>query len=225
MESFIQSLEEEFRRNANSTKAIGQAAYMKNHFDFYGIDSPTRKLIQRPFFVKDHLPSKEDHKKIIKELWKKPQREYHYFAQELAFKYIQELEKSDILLFEYMVVHNSWWDTIDFIAPKLMGAYFKKFPQEREKWVNKWLKSENIWLQRSALLFQLKYKQELDKNLLSRTINTLINSKEFFIQKAIGWVLREYGKTNPHWVWEFANSTPLAPLSYREAVRIIIKQR
>ena len=223
MQDFILSLEEEYKRHADPKNAFGQAAYMKNHFEFYGINSPIRKSIHRPFFIKTYLPPKEDLEKIIKRLWNKPQREYHYFAQELAFKYIKQLEKKDILLFEYMVLHNSWWDTIDYIAPKLMGEYFKKFPEERDKWVNKWLSSNHIWLQRSAILFQLKYKENLDTALLSKVIHSLLHSKEFFIQKAIGWVLREYGKTNPKWVVDFANCTDLAPLSYREAVRIINK--
>jgi 3-methyladenine DNA glycosylase AlkD len=90
-----------------------------------------------------------------------------------------------------------------------MGTYFKKLPEEREKYSKKWIGSNNIWLQRSALLFQLKYKQEIDTYLLARTINSLLGSKEFFINKAIGWVLREYSRANPIWVRTFVNKTKL----------------
>jgi len=124
-------------------------------------------------------------------------------------------------LFEYMVTHKSWWDTIDFIAVKLMGAYFKMYPEEIEVYIEKWLKSNNIWLQRCALLFQLKYKEGLDTNLLKYVINSLLGSKEFFINKAIGWVLREYSRTNPKWVREFVDKTELNPLSRREALRLM----
>lgn len=120
-----------------------------------------------------------------------------------------------------MITHQSWWDTVDFIATKLLGAYFKTYPEEKEKYVNKWLKSNNIWLQRSALLFQLKYKTDLDTVLLSCTITSLLGSKEFFINKAIGWVLREYSKSNPEWVIDFVNENHLTALSKREALRLV----
>lgn len=83
------------------------------------------------------------------------------------------------------------------------------------------MKSGNIWLQRCALLFQLKYKKETDTTLLSDTINILLGSKEFFINKAIGWILREYSRTNPEWVIAFTEKTALNSLSKREALRLV----
>ena len=131
------------------------------------------------------------------------------------------LEKEDIDLFEYMVTNKSWWDTIDYIAPKLIGNYFKKFPEHRELYIQKWIASNHIWLQRSAILFQLKYKSDLDMKFLERIILSLNNTDEFFINKAIGWVLREYSRTNPNWVVEFVKKIPLSNLSKKEALRLI----
>jgi 3-methyladenine DNA glycosylase AlkD len=76
-------------------------------------------------------------------------------------------------------------------------------------------------MQRSSLLFQLKYKNSLDVELLQKYILHLSSSKEFFIQKAIGWILREYGKTNSRWVIDFVSDATLAPLSKREALKHI----
>ncbi len=194
---------------------------MKNQFPFFGLTAGERKELQKPFLTKAQLPPKEEVAGIVKELWKQPQRECQYFAQELAFKYHRKVEKEDIALYEYMVTHKSWWDTVDFIAANLMGAYFKRFPEQRNTYVQKWLESNNMWLQRSALLFQLKYKDQLDTALLSETIQPLLGSKAFFINKAIGWVLREYSKTNPQWVRDFVQSHELAPLSRKEALRLI----
>ncbi len=219
---YVEVLEREFEKNKNAKIALQQKAYLRNQFEFYGITTPKRKEIQQPFFIKAFLPKKSELTEIVKILWQKPQREYHYFAQELVFKYIKQLEEKDILLLEYMVTHNSWWDTVDFIANKLMGAYFKAFPEKRKFYVQKWLQSDNLWLQRSALLFQLKYKQDVDTKLLGSIIHSLIGSKEFFINKAIGWILREYSKTNPKWVIDFVNKTALSHLSKKEAVRLIV---
>ena len=221
MNEYINTLKIEFAGNANPEVAAQQKAYMRNQFEFYGLKTAERRDIQKPFLVKAFLPPKADLEALVKELWNKPQREYHHFAQELAFKYIKQLEKKDIQLYEFMIVNQSWWDTVDFIANKLVGGYMKKFPEERDKCVARWLASGDIWLQRTALLFQLKYKQDLDADFMATTINALLGSNEFFINKAIGWILREYSRTNPEWVQEFVAKTPLAGLSRREALRLM----
>ncbi len=221
MNNFISSLEKEFLSISNPENARKQKAYMRNQFEFYGIKAGDRKEIQKPFLNKQYLPLKEDMLIIVKELWSKPEREYQHFAQEFVFKYSKKFELKDIELLEYMVMQKSWWDTVDYIAYKLMGQYFKLYPEQIETYINKWLNSKNIWLQRSALLFQLKYKEDLNTELLSLIINRLLGSKEFFINKAIGWVLREYSRTAPSWVIEFVNKTALHPLSKREALRLL----
>lgn len=215
----IQLISSEFQANANTEIAKGQKAYMKNHFDFFGIKSPLRKQIQKPFLANAYLPPKVELPKIIHHLWDKPQREFHYFSQELAQKFTKKLELKDIELFEFMVTNQSWWDTVDFIAVNLIGPYLQQFPDQQEPLSKKWLASDYLWLQRTALLFQLKYKDEMDTHLLSANIEALLDSKEFFINKAIGWVLREYAKTNPSWVKEFVETHELTKLSRREALK------
>ena len=221
MEEFINALESELKDNANSAVALKQKAYMRNQFEFYGLPATTRREIQKPFLVQELLPNKKELNTIVKLLWQKPQREYQLFSMDLLIKYAKRFDKEDIELLEYMVTNKSWWDTVDVVAGKLMGAYFKLFPEERETYINKWLKSKNIWLQRSTLLFQLKYKTDLDTGLLSHCINSLLGSKEFFINKAIGWILRQYSITNPDWVMLFVNNTALSALSKKEALRLI----
>ncbi|MDB4291980.1 DNA alkylation repair protein [Maribacter sp.] len=221
MNDFIETLTIALQRKADGKIAAEQKAYMRGQFEYYGIKTTTRREIQKPFLVKAFLPQKSEAVQLVKILWHKPQREYHYIAQELMLCYTKQLEVQDIAVLEFMVVTKSWWDTVDFIATKLMGAYFKKYPENRKVFVKKWLKSRNIWLQRSALLFQLKYKEELDPQLLSFTIAPLLGSREFFINKAIGWVLRDYSRINPQWVLDYVQHTPLSNLSKREALRLL----
>ena len=221
MHEFITSIQQEFQLNSNKEIAIAQKQYMKNKFEFYGIKSPLRRELQKLFLVQKYLPAKEELEFIVKELWLIPQRELQYFTQELVQKYSKQFTKEDIELFEFMIINKSWWDSIDFIAVNLLGVYFEKYPKQIEPYIKKWLKSDNIWLQRSAVLFQLKYKQQLNTGLLTRIINSLLGSKEFFINKAIGWILREYGKVNPLWVKEFVANTALSNLSRREAMRLL----
>ena len=220
-DNYILELQQVFLENSDSEKAKGQKAYMKNKFEYFGMTSPIRRSIQKPFLVKQYLPPKKSLNSMIKELWQKPEREYQYFAQELFQKYQKQFDKKDIQLIEYMISHKSWWDTVDFLASNLLGPYFKLHPNQQEKYVKKWIASNNIWFQRSALIFQLKYKNEVDTQLLSFAINSLLGSKEFFINKAIGWSLRQYSRCNPKWVKEFVEKTPLENLSKREALRLI----
>jgi 3-methyladenine DNA glycosylase AlkD len=221
MKDFINNLKAEFEANANTIVAKGQKAYMKNHFDFYGIKTPVRRELQRPFLVKEYLPPKKELPSLIKTLWNMPEREFQLFGQELVQKYVKLLEEKDIELLEYMIKHKSWWDTVDFIAVKLVGAYFKLYPQHRNKITKKWMASENIWLQRTVILFQLEYKKTTDVDFLSQNIQKLLGSKEFFINKAIGWILRQYSKTNPQWVKNFVAKTDLHSLSRKEALRLM----
>lgn len=221
MKDFIKTLELEFVRNTNLEIAAQQKAYMKGQFDFYGMKAPVRRELTKPFLLKSYLPPKNELADLVRTLWLKPKRDYQYFAMDLSFKYVKQLEEKDIELFEFMVENQSWWDTVDFVAVKLMGAYFKKFPEKIDAYVSKWLASRNIWLQRSALLFQLKWKTEINTVLMSSTINALTGSKEFFINKAIGWILREYSRTDAVWVEDFVRKTNLHSLSKREALRLM----
>lgn len=218
---FVKALRLEFEAYANTKIAEEQRAYLRDQFLFYGIKTPIRRAIQKPFLARAYLPPKEKLEKLVRILWKRPQREYHYFAQELVQKYTKQFEEKDILLLEFIVTNNSWWDTVDFIAIKLIGQYFTKFPEKRDAYIMKWLSSDNMWLQRTCVIFQLLSKEKMDKEFLAQIINSLLGSKEFFINKAIGWALRDYSKTNPEWVIDYVDHTQLHPLSEREAMRLI----
>jgi 3-methyladenine DNA glycosylase AlkD len=170
MTDFLQTLELEFETNADSRIAAGQKAYMRNQFEFYGIKTPKRREIQRPLLEKSYLLLKVELQQIVKTLWKKPQREYQFFAQEMVFKYRTQFDKNDIVLLEFMATHKSWWDTVDYIAVKLMGPYFEYYPEQLDTYIEKWLTSGNIWLQRCCLLYQLKRK---DKKWIPKDWNTL----------------------------------------------------
>jgi 3-methyladenine DNA glycosylase AlkD len=218
---FVTQLETDFRQQADRNIAVNQEAYLQNQFELYGLPTPLRKEIQKPFLLKENLPNKKELPHIITELWSKPQREFQYFAIDLNIKYLKKIEFQDIELFELMITNKSWWDTVDLIATNLVGAYFKLFPEQIIPVTKKWMNSDNMWLQRTCLIFQLKYKEEIDTDLLTDYILQLKDTKEFFINKAIGWILREYTRKNPEWVIDFVNKYELSNLSKREALKLI----
>lgn len=122
---------------------------------------------------------------------------------------------------EELITSKSWWDTVDTLAQKAVGKIARSFPDVIEENIEFWNDSDHLWLQRSAILFQLKYKEQTNEDLLYRYIITHSQSKEFFIQKAIGWALREYSKTNPDSVRQFMEKHPLSKLSVREGSKYI----
>jgi 3-methyladenine DNA glycosylase AlkD len=123
-------------------------------------------------------------------------------------------------LLERLITTKSWWDSVDSIAP-LVGELARKYPELVEENINHWSKHDNYWLRRASILFQLKYKDETNEALLYDYMVKNADSKEFFIQKAIGWALREYSKTNPKSVKAFIEGNQLAPLSIREGSKYL----
>jgi len=221
MKNYITELEIVFQKHSNSIKASQMKRYLKNQFEFFGISAPLRREITRNFLRKENLPPVGSIQDITSELWGKPEREFQHFAVELSTKYLKYFEPSFIYHFEYLITTKSWWDTVDFIAPNLVGKHFASHPELTIPISNNWANSDNMWLQRASIIFQLKYKTKTNQPLLFKYITMLSNSKEFFIRKAIGWALREYSKTDPQTVIEFVNSHDLSGLSRREALKRI----
>jgi 3-methyladenine DNA glycosylase AlkD len=219
MHPYIQPIAKAFHSVADSGKAIPMAAYMRNQFPFLGIKTPERRQIGKNHMKNTPLLTENELFVVVKELWNMPEREYQYFGQELIGYHKNVWTKKIIRLIEYCIVHKSWWDTVDALNTEGAGPYFLKFPGEIASITARWNKSSNIWLNRSSLLFQKSYRKNTDKGLLSAYILHLSGSGEFFIQKGIGWILREYGKTNPAWVKEFTRKNKIAPLSKREALK------
>ena len=153
-----------FKNKANAEKALGMEKYMKNLFPFLGISSPERKLICKELLAKKNLPEKSEAINFSKILWNKKEREFQYVAMDLLDKYKKQLEVDDIVWIEKLIVTKSWWDTVDILATHLAGEYFKKHKNKIDLITNQWNNSDNIWLQRSSLLFQLKYKQNTKKS-------------------------------------------------------------
>jgi 3-methyladenine DNA glycosylase AlkD len=217
----IQPLSQQLQTVANADKAAGAKAYMKNHFEFLGIGMPERRRICKAWIKETVLKDTTDLENLAKALWQMAEREYQYCAIELLAYHKKLWNENIISLFEYCITHKSWWDTVDFIATECLGPYFQMFPMHTASDTCRWNESDNMWLQRSSLLFQKNYKKNTDTALLSKYINHLSHSKEFFICKAIGWALREYAKTYPQWVAEFVRTHSRSPLSQREALKHI----
>jgi 3-methyladenine DNA glycosylase AlkD len=223
--TYVKSIQALFIEHADPKQAAPMKAYMRDQFEYLGIKSPRIRELLRQFFNDNGLPGLSDLARIVRELWSLPQREFQYVATSLIAKFENQLPEDFIDTLEYLLVTKSWWDTVDAISTGILGPYFKRYPKIRNKYLAKWRKADNFWLRRVTLLFQLNYKQETDFELMRKIIRENINSKEFFINKAIGWALRQYTRVDPEAVRKFVKETPLHPLSAREALKWLEKRK
>jgi 3-methyladenine DNA glycosylase AlkD len=220
--NFIISLELAFKDSSHPENGLAMAKYMRNIFPFFGIKTEDRRQIFKTLCKENQQEITENARAIALELYSKKQREWHYCAIEILIKQLKKnYKKEDIHLIEKLITTNSWWDSVDTIAKYILGEYLLEFPLETENVIERFSNSENMWLNRSAILFQLGYKQKTNFDLLKSECEKHKNSNEFFIQKAIGWSLREYGKTNPLAVKNYVINTNLKSLSTKEALKNI----
>ena len=219
---FIKKLEIDFKENSSRELAIPMENYMKNHFPFYGIKTDKRRLIFKAIWENHHEEVKQNSREIALQLFDFEEREMHYCGIEILIKNLKKnYQLEDIQLIEKILTTNSWWDSVDTIAKYILGEYLIEFPNETKKVIQRFSDSDNMWLNRSAILFQLSYKQKTNSEILFNECIKHSHSKEFFIQKSIGWALREYGRYYPNEVKEFVKQNTLKPLSTKEALKNI----
>lgn len=223
MENYLEQLKELFSQHANEDLASPMRAYMRDKFDYYGIKQPLRKTLTKQFIKEYGYPNVDEVSELLQLIWDEPYRELYYVGIDILERFIKKMPEDAIDLYEFLISNQSWWDTVDLIANKCVGGHLKRFPHLIPEVNEYFLKHDDMWLNRTALLFQLKYKSSTDISILTQNILYLAHSKEFFIQKAIGWVLREYSKTNAEFVKDFVANHDLAALSKKEALKWINK--
>lgn len=210
-----------FEENRNEELIPQMTAYMKNRFSYYGIKSHQRKELQKQFISENGKLDPIEAAREIKEIWNDCNREVNYAILEIIrHKRFWEDENS-IELAEWLITNKSWWDTVDTLAVNCIREYLTIHPDKIEYYNAKWISSDNIWLIRTALLFQLKFKNKMNFEMLKNNIRLHSHQKEFFIKKAIGWALREHSKTHPSEVVKFMNENKLQKLSFREASKYL----
>ena len=204
IDSCVQELEREFFRHADPAVSMGQMAYMKNNFNFLGLKKPIRSKIQKMVFRNFDVDTEKSLVRIITILWDKEAREYQYAALDLAWQYRKLWSPEMLQVFEMMVRKKSWWDTVDMLASRCLGELILYFPDLKAE-MGRWIVDDDMWIRRSALLFQLRYKKNVDLGVLFGYCELALRDKDFFIRKAIGWALREHSKLYPNEVKAFIN--------------------
>ncbi|OHQ21653.1 DNA alkylation repair protein [Streptococcus sp. HMSC066F01] len=201
-------------------KAGPMEAYMRYQFPFLGIAGPERNALYRKYFLSAKKTKMIDWD-FVDTCWEKEPREYQYVAANYLKAMQSYLTKDDLPKLERLVVTKSWWDTVD-ILDRVVGSLVANHP-ELEEVILKWSLSDNIWLRRVAIDHQLLRKEKTNVQLMEKILVNNLDQTEFFINKAIGWALRDYSKTNPEWVARFIeqNKKRMSELSIREASKYL----
>jgi len=158
-------------------------------------------------------------------IWEQGEREYQYCAIDMYIACKSKLVTSDMDTIIHLLSTKQWWDSIDLLASHLVGGLWRKHTDLRDQYFDKWLESDDIWLNRTCLIYQLKYKEDLDTCYMEKAIDGLIHKNEFFIQKAIGWILRQHSKIEPSYVEAFVKERSITGLAKREALKYVLKNK
>lgn len=210
---------------ADSAKAPAMRAYMRDQFAFLGAPTPTRRKQLGPLIKRAQRELSESAILILAEaLWALPEREYQYAAVDLLARCAGKLDVTALAALQALVLSKSWWDTVDGLATAVIGDLVRRHPVLQGR-MDVWSRADDVWLRRVAILHQLRWKQDTDAGRLFRYCSDNATDSEFFIRKAIGWALREYAYTNPDAVRGFVNTTALSPLSRREALKNLTKEK
>jgi 3-methyladenine DNA glycosylase AlkD len=217
---YLKEIQKIYSKHADKEIAKGAKAYLLHQFEFYGIKTPLRRKLCKDFYQSHAIKDHEELTQIVKDCFAQPQRELHYFAIELLGHHKKLWTKKTLPLIEWMITHNSWWDSVDSTNTHVISKFFLLYPEHIEAYTSKWNQSSNKWLIRMSILFQLTYKSKTNTQLLTKYIEHTQLHEDFFIRKAIGWALRAYANTNKKWVIQFVKDHPsLSNLSKREALK------
>ena len=217
-DSVVEKLAVGFRAEADEKRAAEQAAYLRDQFVFFGLGAAQRKELLSSALRSVGRPALDDLDAFARAAYREDEREWHYAAVKTLRRHAKLLEPRSVPLLHHMVVTHSWWDTVDEIASHLAGTLVERHPETVEV-MDEWVMSDDMWLARTAILHQLRFKDGTDADRLFRYCLARADEADFFYRKAIGWALRQYARTEPEAVREFcvSHEDRLSSLSLSEA--------
>jgi 3-methyladenine DNA glycosylase AlkD len=220
--ALVDELDEALRRAGDPVRAVAEKAYLKSPIDHYGVSVPgTRKAVHSVVDVREPL-SRTTLLRLVRRLWKGMVSEQRMAAIMLLESHLDLLKADDLALVERMIRGSFTWAYVDNLAATVAGALVERNP-ELAKELDRWAVDECFWVRRSAMLALLGplRRGDGDWSRFVRYADAMLDEKEFFIRKAIGWVLRETSKKEPKRVREYVEKRldRMSGVTFREAVK------
>lgn len=212
----------EFEKYKDQDSAIKQEAYLRNQFKFIGMPKPSRSKVEKPFIQRSKELTIEQLIDLVYALARLEEREYLYCSQQMLIANAKRFELRHVCDLIGVTLFNPWWENTDGFA-SFVHKWLKAKPYYVREFVEMYYKDDEMWIRRLAIISQLGLKKDVDFVILKRAIKYNMKYDEFFIQKAIGWALRDYSKYNPQGVEEFIdkNEEKLSKLAIREGSKYL----
>lgn len=217
------ALEAELRAQGDPARAAGEKRYLKSRLQFHGVTLPQLERTVRAFTVAQPIADRAALTALAVALWEGPVHERRMAAVVLLERHRQLLTPDDLPLLERLIRESQTWAYVDALAANVVGPLCAGAAGTGQV-LDRWAGDPDFWVRRSALLSQLRPVRDgapLDRFL--RYVDAMLDEREFFIRKAIGWVLREAGKTRPGEVtaWLAERIDRVSGVTLREAVKYL----
>ncbi|MGE0227209.1 MAG: DNA alkylation repair protein [Dehalococcoidia bacterium] len=217
-------LERALRAIGRPERAVSEKRYLKSDLEFIGVDAAGMRGVVRAFLQRHGKPDHDQLVSLAEELWTLPVHERHAVAIELLDRHRDLLEPADLPLVERLLRDSHTWAYVDALSVHIVGSIVERDPEALSV-LDRWAADDDFWLRRSAMLALLPpiRRGEGDFGRFARYADGMIEEREFFIRKAIGWVLREASKSRPDLVfdWLAPRTHRISGVSIREAVKYL----
>ncbi|MFM9433110.1 3-methyladenine DNA glycosylase AlkD [Janthinobacterium sp. CG_23.3] len=227
--TFLPALQAALAAVADVGRAAPMRAYMREQFDFLGVPTPQRRVAARSLLRALKPADADTLFAYAGALWELPQREYHYVAIDLLAMHWKTLGAQHIGDLLALAQRRPWWDSVDGLAAIVGDVLLaeKRHGRDAHACMDAALAHPSLWVRRIAMLHQLGWHEATDAQRLFAYALALAPEKEFFIQKAVGWALRDHAWHDPQAVRRFLDAAHgrLAALSYREAEKHLTRHR
>jgi len=191
-------------KNVNKERAVNEKRYLKSPYKFFGVSVPFTDKMAKEFSRENKDAEREYIFKIAKRLWDSEFHEEKRLAVDILRHYPDYIDLDAMPVIEKMLEQSTGWDHIDEISVHMVGSVLKK-DKKAYNFLKKWSRSDNFWMRRASLISQILLFRQGKGNhkLFFGFAERMLDEKEFFIRKAIGWCIREVSKLDPEEAFKF----------------------
>jgi 3-methyladenine DNA glycosylase AlkD len=222
VDRLARTIDADLHARGTADRALHEKAYLKSELDHYGSSVPAIRAVAKEFASQHASLEHDDLIALVDALWAMRVHECRMVAVELLDIHVEELEPEDAVSIERLLRDAHTWALVDGLSASVMGRLVERFPALGAV-LDRWAVDDDFWIRRAALLALLVAlrRGEGDFERFSRYADAMLDEREFFIRKAIGWVLRDTARKRPDLVydWLLPRAARASGVTIREAVK------
>jgi 3-methyladenine DNA glycosylase AlkD len=224
MRELPDTIEMQLRAAGTAERAAGEKRYLKSDLDFLGTPMPEIRRVMRSVLSSAPALEHDEVVELAASMWSKPLFERRMAAVLLLTRRVDTLGERDLPLLERLVRDSGTWALVDPLAADVLGALVARAPDDITRHLDRWAGDRDFWIRRASLLAELRpIRQGATLERFLRRADLVLDEREFFVRKAIGWVLREAGRRRPADVkeWLAPRTHRASGVTMREAVKYL----